>query len=306
MPQLPFSHFRLHFREGARSPLVTPPACGSYTSPTRRSTPTRAGAPLTSTSTFQIISGPDAPPAPPAACRPSTRASKRAPSTTPPAASPPSTSAHPHRLRTGDHPLLDQAAAGRDRQARRHPLLLRRRDRRRQARGPAPTAAPKSSTALSCPAASEVGRTLVGVGRRLRPHLRPRQGLPRRPLPRRPALDRRDHRRRRRPLRPRHRRRPRGPEDQPRNRRSLRRRHRLGPDPPHHQGHPRPPARHPRLRRPAELHPQPDQLPRTSTASTVLGSGLDFVSAADDNPFTVTSPFQAADCAASASSRSWP
>ena len=30
MPQLPFSHFRLHFREGTRSPLVTPPACGTY------------------------------------------------------------------------------------------------------------------------------------------------------------------------------------------------------------------------------------------------------------------------------------
>jgi hypothetical protein len=37
---------------------------------------------------------------------------------------------------------------------------------------------------------------------------------------------------------------------------------------------------------------------RTSTASTVLGSGLDFVSEADDNPVTVSSPFQAADCAA--------
>jgi hypothetical protein len=35
----------------------------------------------------------------------------------------------------------------------------------------------------------------------------------------------------------------------------------------------------------------------TSTASTVLGSGLDFGSAADDEPVTVTSPFQAADCA---------
>ncbi len=36
----------------------------------------------------------------------------------------------------------------------------------------------------------------------------------------------------------------------------------------------------------------------TSTASTVLGAGLDFASEADDNPLTVTSPFQAADCAA--------
>ena len=35
----------------------------------------------------------------------------------------------------------------------------------------------------------------------------------------------------------------------------------------------------------------------TSTASTVLGSGKDFVSEADDQPVTVSSPFQAADCA---------
>jgi hypothetical protein len=42
----------------------------------------------------------------------------------------------------------------------------------------------------------------------------------------------------------------------------------------------------------------PTDCTRTSTASTVLGAGLDFASKADDNPLTVTSPFQAADCAA--------
>ena len=41
----------------------------------------------------------------------------------------------------------------------------------------------------------------------------------------------------------------------------------------------------------------PTNCDRTSTASTVLGSGLDFGSAADNVPVTVTSPFQAADCA---------
>jgi hypothetical protein len=41
----------------------------------------------------------------------------------------------------------------------------------------------------------------------------------------------------------------------------------------------------------------PTSCERTSTASTVLGSGLDFGSDADDQPITVTSPFQAADCA---------
>ena len=36
---------------------------------------------------------------------------------------------------------------------------------------------------------------------------------------------------------------------------------------------------------------------KKSTAATVLGSGLNFASEADDQPVTVTCPFQAADCA---------
>ncbi|HYP54984.1 MAG TPA: hypothetical protein VEQ41_01600 [Solirubrobacterales bacterium] len=35
LPQLPFSHFRFKFREGGRSPLVTPPTCGAYTTEAR-------------------------------------------------------------------------------------------------------------------------------------------------------------------------------------------------------------------------------------------------------------------------------
>jgi hypothetical protein len=30
LPQLPFSHFHLHFRGGERAPLITPPTCGTY------------------------------------------------------------------------------------------------------------------------------------------------------------------------------------------------------------------------------------------------------------------------------------
>jgi hypothetical protein len=41
----------------------------------------------------------------------------------------------------------------------------------------------------------------------------------------------------------------------------------------------------------------PTSCARKSTASTVLGSGLDFGSESDDQPITVTSPFQVADCA---------
>jgi hypothetical protein len=42
----------------------------------------------------------------------------------------------------------------------------------------------------------------------------------------------------------------------------------------------------------------PTNCSRTSTASTLLGSGLDFSSEADDRPVTVSTPYQAADCAA--------
>jgi hypothetical protein len=59
IPQLPFSHFRLHFREGTRSPLASPPLCGTY-SASAVLTPWAGGAPITTTSAFSIISGPNA------------------------------------------------------------------------------------------------------------------------------------------------------------------------------------------------------------------------------------------------------
>lgn len=48
----------------------------------------------------------------------------------------------------------------------------------------------------------------------------------------------------------------------------------------------------------------PTNCERTSTASTVVGSGLDFVDDADNNPLTVTSPFQRPTAPRSPSSRS--
>jgi hypothetical protein len=63
IPQLPFSHFKLHFREGARSPLASPPTCGTYNA-TAVLTPWAGGAPITTSSAFQIISGPDNGPCP--------------------------------------------------------------------------------------------------------------------------------------------------------------------------------------------------------------------------------------------------
>jgi hypothetical protein len=63
LPQLPFSHFRLHFREGARSPLATPPGCGAHTVKAVLY-PWAEGPPVTSTSSFQIITGPNSGPCP--------------------------------------------------------------------------------------------------------------------------------------------------------------------------------------------------------------------------------------------------
>jgi hypothetical protein len=66
LPPLPFSTFELHFREGARAPLATPQACGQYTT-TAKLTPfsasSDAGA-IERSASFQIESGPSGGPCP--------------------------------------------------------------------------------------------------------------------------------------------------------------------------------------------------------------------------------------------------
>ncbi|HEX5929649.1 MAG TPA: hypothetical protein VFY48_09670 [Solirubrobacterales bacterium] len=63
IPQLPFSSFELDFREGARSPLISPERCGTH-KVTALLTPWAGGAPVTSTSTFEIVAGPEGRPCP--------------------------------------------------------------------------------------------------------------------------------------------------------------------------------------------------------------------------------------------------
>lgn len=58
IPQLPFSHFRLHFREGTRSPLSSPALCGEYDA-SAVLMPWSGAAPTSSTAAFQIIVGPE-------------------------------------------------------------------------------------------------------------------------------------------------------------------------------------------------------------------------------------------------------
>jgi hypothetical protein len=62
IPQLPVSSFQLHFREGARSPLVTPSRCGSYES---TATFTSWGGQVETTHpSFSVNSGPQGAPCP--------------------------------------------------------------------------------------------------------------------------------------------------------------------------------------------------------------------------------------------------
>ncbi len=63
LPPFPISHVGMHLRSGARAPLVTPPACGTYTTQTLL-TPTSGAAPLRRDSTFTIDSGPGGGPCP--------------------------------------------------------------------------------------------------------------------------------------------------------------------------------------------------------------------------------------------------
>jgi hypothetical protein len=59
VPQLPFSHFELSFRQGQRSPLITPPTCGTYTVGADMSPWARPEESVHRESSFQITTGPE-------------------------------------------------------------------------------------------------------------------------------------------------------------------------------------------------------------------------------------------------------
>jgi hypothetical protein len=56
-PQLPYGHFNFHFREGQQAPLITPPTCGSYPINALLTPWSEPSSTLTDTSIFQITSG---------------------------------------------------------------------------------------------------------------------------------------------------------------------------------------------------------------------------------------------------------
>jgi hypothetical protein len=57
LPQLPFSHFRLHFRDGKRAPLITPPTCGTFSTEAVLYPYSNPAQPREQRATFQIDSG---------------------------------------------------------------------------------------------------------------------------------------------------------------------------------------------------------------------------------------------------------
>jgi hypothetical protein len=66
IPQFPFAHFRFHFRSGGRSPLVTPPTCGTYQVRAVFTPSARPTQRFTATSEFTVDSGVGGGPCPPA------------------------------------------------------------------------------------------------------------------------------------------------------------------------------------------------------------------------------------------------
>jgi hypothetical protein len=296
LPQLPFSHFKLRFREGTRSPLASPPLCGTYNA-SAVLTPSSGEAPITTTSAFQIISGPGA-----SGC-PSGSSQPFKPDLTAGTLNNAAGSYSPFYLRLsrddGEQeftrfsiklpPGITGKLAG-------IPFCSDAAIAAAKART-GPHGGAEELASPSCPAASEVGRTLVGAG--VGPSLAYapgkiylagpyngsalsiaaitaakvgpfdlgtvviRQALKINPETAEVFIDS------------------------------------TGSDPIPHiiKGIPV----HARDIRAYVDRPQfvlnPTNCTRTSTASTVLGSGTDFGSASDDRPFTVTSPFQAADCA---------
>ena len=160
-PQLPFSHFNVHFREGQQAPLVSPPACGTYT--TRGDTAPwsepRATLPA-SLARSRSPAGSAAGRARAAARRRShRRCSAGTVNNNAGGVQPVRPPHHAQRRRTGDHRASPRAAAGLD--ARICPgsrSVPTRRSRWRKKTGAQEEAEP------SCPAASQIGHTLVGAG----------------------------------------------------------------------------------------------------------------------------------------------
>ena len=132
-PQIPFSHFRFHFREGGRSPLITPPLCGAYTTEGVFTPWANPGSPVSTAAAFTIDHGVGGGPCPPGGTPPfepgfeagSHQQRRRPLLPLPPAP-------HPPRRRSGPDQVLRHDATRTGGQAGRGLQMPRRPDRDRQ------------------------------------------------------------------------------------------------------------------------------------------------------------------------------
>jgi hypothetical protein len=306
MPQLPFSHFRLHFREGTRSPLATPPSCDADPSTPGNQPynvnatlyPWSGTAPVNTTSAFEIITGPDNSPCPKGGLPPFH------PELTAGTVNNAASSFSPFNVkitRTDSEQEIDHFSiklpTGVAGKLAGIPFCSDAQIARATART-GPHGGQEELNDPSCPAASQVGRSLAGsgVGSALayapgKLYLAgPYHGAPISFVSITSGVV--------------------GPFDigtvvvrlaikvNPETGEVFL--DSTGSDPIPHIIHGIP--IHLRDIRAYTDRPNftfnPTSCERKSTAATVLGSGLDFASEADDNPFVSTSPFQAADCAA--------
>jgi len=70
IPQLPVSRFRVHFREGGRSPLITPPTCGTYTTTAKLTPWANPQSSYVTSSDFSVIGGVNGGACPPGGTQP--------------------------------------------------------------------------------------------------------------------------------------------------------------------------------------------------------------------------------------------
>jgi hypothetical protein len=298
IPQLPFSHFGLSFRQGQRSPLITPPACGTYTVAADLYPYSNPTVPIHDESSFQITQGPEGGSCPSGGTPPfhpnleagtiNNRAGSFSPFFTKITRRDSEQEITHFSIKLPPGVIAKLAGVGQCSDAQ----ILAAKAREHEGGGEEEELSP------SCPAASQVGRSLVGsgVGNVLayapgKLYLAgPYHGAPLSFVSITAAKV--------------------GPFDLG----TVVVRFALRVDPetaevfvdstgsdpiPHivdgipvHLRDVRAYVDRP------EFTINPTSCEPSSTASTVLGSGLDFVSAADDQPFVATSPFQAADCAA--------
>ena len=161
LPQLPYSHFNVHFREGQRSPLATPSACGNYATEVDTSPWLDPNVVLHQSSPFTLSAGVGGGPCPQGLAPVQPRAPSPAPRTPTP---PPTRPFYLHLTRTDVEQEITSYSAtlppGPARQDRRHPLLPGEPDRGGQSTRPAPNRRPTPA----CPAASLIGHTYTGYG----------------------------------------------------------------------------------------------------------------------------------------------